>query len=159
MPLNNIAEHYLGAFEKQEEFDGGLAFREALTHSKLDYSIESLERVDQLLNQMRTKLRPTPQEFFDPQPNQNCLYLLAFYVGTVVARATGSSIIWLGYDEMIQRIPDNEPFFPRCFATSLTCILHGGTNGGFFAPLSPITEVLFEEQPEKSVAFSAGAFM
>jgi hypothetical protein len=159
MPLNHIADRYLQAFDKQEEFDGGIAFRKALMQSNLDYSVESLERVDYLLNQMRTRLHPSPDEFFDPQPNQNFLYLLAFYVGAVVSRATNSSITWLGYDEMLQRIPDNEPFFPRCFATSLSCIFSGGTKGGFFVPLSSITEVLFEEQPGKSVAFTARTFI
>lgn len=159
MPLNHIANRYLDAFAKQEEFDGGLSFRTALLQSSLDYSVESLERVDYLLDQIRTRLRPSPQEFLDPQPNQNFLYLLAFYVGAVAARAAGSSITWLGYDEMLQRMPDNEPFFPRCFATSLTCILSGGSKNGFFVPLSSITEALFEEYPEKSVAFSAKTFI
>ena len=159
MPLNHIADRYLHAFAQQEEFDGGLSFRNALLQSKLDYSVESLKRVDHLLNQMRTRLHPNPDEFFDPQPNQNFLYLLAFYVGAVVSRTAGSSITWLGYDEMLQRIPDNEPYFPRCFATSITCVLSGGTKSGFFVPLSSITEVLFEEHPEKSVAFSAGTFI
>jgi len=159
MPLDHIADRYLQAFEKKEEFDGGISFRTALSQSNLDYSVESLKRVDHLLDQLRTRLRPTPQEFLDPQPNQNFLYLLAFYVGAVVARATGSSITWLGYDEMLQRIPDNEPFFPRCFATSLTCIVSGGTKNSFFAPLSSITEMLFEEVPGKSVSFSAETFI
>lgn len=159
MPLNHIADRYLDAFDKHGEFDGGLSFRTALSQSNLDYSVESLKRVDHLLDQVRTRLRPDPQQFLDPQPNQNFLYLLAFYVGAVVARATGSSIIWLGYDEMIRRMPDNEPFFPRCFATSISCILSGGTKGGFFVPLSSITEMLFDEDPGKSVSFSAGAFI
>ncbi len=159
MSLNHIADRYLQAFDNKEPFDGGLSFPKALQQSNLDYSVESLKRVDHLLTQIRTRLGPKPDEFFDPQPNQNFLYLLAFYVGTVVARAAGSSITWLGYDEMIQSIPDNEPFFPRCFATSITCILSGGTKGGFFVPLSSITEVLFEDHPEKSVTFSATAFI
>ncbi|MEQ1517199.1 MAG: hypothetical protein ABL931_12005, partial [Usitatibacteraceae bacterium] len=83
MPLNHIADRYLHAFDKQEEFDGGLSFRKALLQSNLDSSVESLNRVDYLLNQMRTRLHPNPDEFLDPQPNQNFLYLLAFYVGTV----------------------------------------------------------------------------
>jgi hypothetical protein len=46
--------------------------------------------------------------------------------------------------------------FPRCFATSITCLLQ---KRGFFVPLLAIEDRLFTEPPEKSVRFSAEGFM
>lgn len=160
LPINAVADQYLRAFRENAEFEGGLNFRRALTQSKLDFSVGSLERVDTLLDQIRARFAPEPDQFIADQRNVNFLYLLAFYVGEVVVRANGAAIEWLQYDEMIERIPSNRDFFPYCFGSSVTCILSWGTeDGAFFAPLASIEERLYEAEPTKSVAFSAGAFL
>lgn len=160
MPITEIANKYLEALHGGEEPDGGLSFKKALGQSNLDYSKESLSRIDVLLDQIRLRLRPQYNEFLSSQANVNFLYLLAFYIGKVVANETSSKIEWYGYEEMIARIPSNRNFFPNCFGTSVTCIISGGKkNGGFFVPLAAMESRLYEEAPEKSVAFSAGAFM
>ncbi|MEY4564964.1 MAG: hypothetical protein RLZZ618_4241 [Pseudomonadota bacterium] len=160
MPITEIANKYLEVLHNGEEPDGGLSFKKALGQSRLDYSIESLSRVDALLDQIRTRLRPAYNEFISHQANVNFLYVLAFYIGKVVAIETHSRIEWYGYDEMIALIPSNRDFFPNCFGTSVTCILSGGTKkGGFFVPLAAVETRLYDDVPDKSVAFSAGAFM
>ena len=160
MPITDIANMYLEAFHNGEEPDGGLSFKKALGQSRLDYSKESLSRVDVLLDQIRVRIKPEYNDFIADQANVNFLYLLAFYIGKVVALETGSKIEWYGYDEMISRIPSNRDFFPNCFGTSVTCILSGGkSNGGFFVPLAAVETRLYDDEPDKSVAFSAGAFM
>lgn len=156
MPMNELAAKYLETFERNEEFPDGLSFRKALTQSNLDYSRESLARIDHLLDQIRTRLKPEYADFVSNYANQTFLYLLAFYVGTVVARQSGSRIDWYNYNEMLAVMPDNKPFVPEGFASSITCIIHGK---GFFIPLSSIQERLFDEPPTKSVAFSAEGFM
>ena len=119
-----------------------------------------MSRIDVLLDQIRLRLQPQYNEFLGNQENVNFLYLLAFYIGKVVAIETNSKIEWYGYEEMIARIPSNRDFFPNCFGTSVTCVLSGGKkNGGFFVPLAAVESRLYEETPDKSVAFSAGAFM
>lgn len=126
LPINAVADQYLRAFRENAEFEGGLNFRQALTQSKLDFSVGSLERVDILLDQIRARFAPEPDQFIADQRNVNFLCLLAFYVGEVVARASGAAIEWLQYDEMIERIPSNRAFFPYCFGSSVTCILSRG---------------------------------
>ena len=160
MPINHIAALYLEAFETGAEFDGGLSYRDALERSDLDFSVESLTRIDALLDHIRTRIGPRPDRFIERQENVNFLYFLAFYVGEVVAHATQSAIAWYQYDEMLSVIPDNAVLFPRCFGSSLTCVFSGGrTPGGFFVPLAAIEERLYVSPPSKSVAFSAGTFM
>ena len=156
MPINDLATKYLETFERNEDFPDGLSFRKALIQSNLDYSRESLSRIDQLLDQIRTQLKPAPSTFMQDYANQTFLYFLAFYVGTVTARQSGNKIDWYNYNEMLAVIPDNKAFVPEGFASSITCIID---NKGFFIPLSAIQERLFDEPPGKSVKFSAEGFM
>ena len=156
MNMNDRAEKYLQAFHDGEEFPGGLAFRKALLQVKLDYTVESLSRIDRLLDQIRTKLRPEYGEFIDEPQNQNFLFLLCFYVGKVAACNSNQVITWYDYEGMIRKIPDNGAMFPQCFETAITCILN---KRGFFVPLSSICSRLFDESVDKSVRFSAEGFM
>jgi hypothetical protein len=156
VPPNELAAKYLQAFADSEEFPGGLSFRSELTRSRLDFTRASLERIDILLDQIRTSEKPNYDVFLEEHANQNFLYLLCFYVGTTMSRCSDQRIAWLDYDEMIRRIPDNGAMFPRCFATSITCILE---RRGFFVPLASIVDRLFFEPPQKSVKFSAEGFM
>ena len=156
MPLNELATKYLETYERNEDFPDGLSFRKALNQCTLDYSRESLSQIDSLLDQIRSKLKPNPQEFMRDYANQTFLYFLAFYVGTVTAKQSGSKIDWYNYNEMLEVLPDNKAFFPECFASSISCIIE---KTGFFVPLSSIQERLFDEPPGKSVRFSAEGFM
>ena len=156
MPLNDLAHRYLETFAMGEQFPDGLSFRPELVDTMLDYSRASLSRIDDLLDGLRTREQPAYEAFMADYANQTFLYFLAFYVGTVTARQSGSAIDWFAYDEMLEAIPDNSTLVPRCFASSVTCVIHGK---GFFVPLASIEERLFEESPEKSVAFSAATFM
>ena len=99
MPLNEIAKKYLETFERNEDFPDGLSFREALLQSDLDYSRESLGRVDNLLDEMRTQLKPNYSEFMKDYANQTFLYFLGFYVGTVAAKQSGNRVDWYNYKE------------------------------------------------------------
>lgn len=156
MPVNDLAHRYLETFAFGGDFPDGLSYRPELVDTLLDYSRASLSRIDDLLDGIRTREQPEYSAFMADYANQTFLYFLAFYVGAVAARQSGSAIDWYDYDEMLAVIPDNSELVPRCFASSVTCVIHGK---GFFVPLASIEERLFEERPEKSVAFSAATFM
>jgi hypothetical protein len=156
MPLNPLASQYLEVFHNNGEFDGGLSFQAALQQSNLDFSIESLKRVDDLLDQVRVRFKPEFDAFLSVHANQNFLYLLCFYVGQCVAVNSKQQIVWLDYSEMSETFPEYKAMYPECFATSVTCLLE---KAGFFIPLSSIQERLFDDPPGKSVAFSASGFL
>ncbi len=156
MPLNPLASQYLEVFKNNGEFDGGLSFQTALQQANLDLSIESLNRVDQLLDQVRARVKPQFDTFLGVSANQNFLYLLCFYVGQCVAFNSRQGIVWLQYGELIEAFPEHKGMYPECFATSVTCLLE---KTGFFIPLSSIQERLFDDPPGKSVAFSASGFL
>lgn len=159
MDMNDRAKMYLEAFYSNADFPDGLTYRTALGQCRLDGSWDSLARVDQLLDQIREKIKPKYEEFLDVHANQNFLYLLCFYVGQVISKSSGKPVRWLSYEDMIREIPDNGPFFPSNFETSVTLIT---SRGAFFVPLRSITCRLFEELGEytsKSVKFSAEGFV
>jgi hypothetical protein len=58
MPLNELAAQYLGVFRNNGEFEGGLSYSAGLKAARLDFSMESLDRVDTLLDQIRTRFIP-----------------------------------------------------------------------------------------------------
>jgi hypothetical protein len=151
MNMNDEAKWYLDTFYSHGEFPGGLSFAKALGQCKLDGTFESLDRVDQLLDQIRTQLKPEFNAFLSVRANQNFLYFLCFYVGYVITKASGKAVRWLSYRDMLAEIPDNRQFFPECFQTSVTCI----TPVSFFVPLHSISMRLFEEVTTKSVRLSA----
>lgn len=156
MPLNPMAAQYLEVFQNNGEFEGGLSYKAGLKHANLDFSLESLARVDTLLDQIRTRFKPDPETFLAVHANQNFLYLLCFYVGHTVASNSRQQVVWLQYHEFIEAFPEHQAMYPECFATSVTCLLE---RAGFFIPLSSIQERLFDEPPGKSVAFSASGFL
>ena len=156
MTMNQRSAYYLDALARNSEILGGLSFRNVLAQSNLDYSVESLNRVDYLLDQIRARYQPQYGDFLKLQANQNFLFLLCFYVGTVVSKNTKQEIKWLDYEEMLPPMPGNAVGFPRCFQTTITCIL---SRGGFFVPLSSICSRLFDEPTDKSVPYSAHLVM
>lgn len=151
MHSNEVAVRFLEAFAKDDEFPGGLSFRTALKQSGLDLSLDSLGRIDTLLDEVKRRYQLSPEVFYQRSANRNFLLFLAFYFGMLVAERIQAQIEWLTYEEMLVRIPDNAPLYPLCFGTSFTCILHRQQDSTFFVPLNSIENRLFEDEARKSV--------
>lgn len=157
MPVTALAQRYLAAYHSGEEVPGGLAFRKAVDQASLDYTPESLGRLDRLLLQIREKLQPTFDDFIAKQENQNFLYLLCFYAGAVVARYTGKPCEWYPHAELVNLLPPEAVAdYPECFATSMICVYGGDT---FFVPLASMQEILFDVDSQRSLLASAEKFM
>ena len=157
MPANDLAAQYLHTFAADGDFPGGLAFRKALGQARLDFTPESLQRIDMLLRQIRRQLQPAHDAFIDKQENQNFLYLLCFYVGAVVYRYTREDFAWYAYGELKQVAPPEFlAEYPECSASSMMCMLK---DSGTFLPLPSILDLLFEDDAERSVMASADKFM
>lgn len=155
MPVNRLADQYLATYRDGGEFPDGLPFAKALGQANLDFSRESLDRLDRLLDQIRLQVKPQHKSYVDEQQTQNFMYLLCFYFGTVVARLSGQTVDWYQYPEM-QDMLGSSGDFPHCFTTSMTCVMGGKLH---FMPLVPIESRLFDEPPKNSLAQSADEFV
>lgn len=147
------AQCYLSAWDAGMPIQGGLTFADRLHAVQLDYSWESLARIDQLLDDIRQAFAPEIVTFLDLQANVNFLYMLAFYVGEVRARSCGVVAHWASWDELIAT--DNSfNVFGKGFHSSVIQV-----QPGTFLPLVSICVRLFEGPEEKSVLFSAQGMM
>jgi TPR repeat protein len=162
MPITQLAEQYLTAFaDGGGEFPGGISYLEALEQCQLDYSPDSLQRIDMLLDQIRTTDAPKHEVFIKDRANQNFLYFLGFYVGKTIERNNaGAQVEWIEHKELATQHPGLEKVWTYQFETSVICVITGGSaRQGEFLPLSSIVIRLFEGADEKSVWFSADAYM
>jgi TPR repeat protein len=92
--LNDVARLFLETYARGGEAEGGWKFGKALLQAQLDYSEESLERIDLLLKAIRDRARPAHDEFIADPAGRNFLSLLAFYLMAVLSRRTGAEIEW-----------------------------------------------------------------
>ncbi len=92
--MNDVARLFLETYARGGEVEGGWKFGKALQQARLDYSEESLERVDLLLKAIRDRARPVHEEFIADPASRNFLSLLAFYLMAVLTRRTGAEIEW-----------------------------------------------------------------
>jgi len=158
--MTEAAMHFVDCFQNGREIPGGLAYRHALAQSRLDGTVESLERIDTLLDQVRARYQPRYERFLAQQEQLNFLYLLGFYTGLTVAIRSGAPKRWISYDQLLARDPAVGSVWPRAFESSAICLLKSPTgNERQFLPLVPIVVRLFEGPHEKSVAFSAAGFL
>ena len=92
--MNDVARLFLETYARGGEADGGWKFGKALQQAQLDYSEESLERIDLLLKAIRERATPVHEEFIADPAGRNFLALLAFYLMAVLSRRTGAEIEW-----------------------------------------------------------------
>ena len=89
-----LAQQFLDAYARGEMVPGGWLFPKALQQSRLDYSDDSLTRIDHLLDSIRTRVKPSRELLIDSEAGRNFFSLLAFYVVELVARRTQTPIEW-----------------------------------------------------------------
>jgi TPR repeat protein len=162
MPITPLAEQYLAAFaDGGRDIPGGFAYLEELARTGLDYTPESLQRIDTLLDQIHTREAPKHEAFIKDRARQNFLYFLAFYVGKTIERNNpGAKVEWIEHKELAARNPGVAKVWTYQFETSVICVITGGrARQGEFLPLSSIVIRLFEGPKEKSVWFSSDAYM
>jgi hypothetical protein len=156
MNMNELAQAYLRPCANKIPFPAQVAYANLLDVERMDFSMDSLDYIDGILDSIRAADKPQFEAFIAKQENQSFLFVLCFYVGTTVAHSSNQIIAWLDYDSMIEELPENAAMYPRSFPTAATCVLE---KSGWFVPLSAICSRLFDESPEKSVKLSAAAFL
>jgi TPR repeat protein len=136
-------EDYLSRFFEDRHVEGGLVFREEIKVAQLDYSLQSLSRLDGLLRRWRETRGLDYERFVNQRESANTLLLLAYYFGTCVARAGNVSLHWIGFDEAREAVPE----LGQLFETKVACVL----GGRIYFPLGVLTELLFAPTPERAL--------
>ncbi|MEO5686453.1 MAG: hypothetical protein ABIR54_03755 [Burkholderiaceae bacterium] len=89
----DAARRFLQTYAAGDEVEQGWLFGKALKQASLDYSPESLLRLDALLKQIGERAQPGRAELDSP-PGQNFAALLAYYVIEIVHRRSRVEIVW-----------------------------------------------------------------
>jgi hypothetical protein len=138
--LNQQARVFLAALDEEGDLPGGLDFRKALQQSRLDYTLESLDRVERLLNQIRLRYSPQRENWKSRPSAGNFCLLLAFYMGTVISRQTKIPIQWCTREQAASSMPADMPI-PEADWSRVVGII--GTSA--CVPLGLIEDKLFND--------------
>jgi hypothetical protein len=133
---------YLKSFFERGTLPGALAFGEVLQGMGLDYSLDSLDRIDGLLRQIHIQQNPNYINYVNQSGTSNFLLLIGYYLGATIARLSGSPTKWLSYDDVKKSIKDVD----FAFESDHVCAV----GGKLFFVLGAVTEVLFKDKPELS---------
>ncbi|MCG3841437.1 sel1 repeat family protein [Psychrobacter sp. Ps1] len=109
-PLDYIAEGYWQDFLAGRSIAGGIAYETELRTCALDESLESLQRIDTLLSQVRRDMIKSgiwdETTLLIDERYRNFMVFLAFYAGRVLARQWQSKPHWYGQFELRKRYPE-----------------------------------------------------
>lgn len=137
---------YLDAFDHDKPMPA-MAYRQELKALNLDYSAESLIRLDNFLTELRVGTRPEFQQYMQRGDLQQMLTFLGMYLGTTIARVTRQSIRWMERQEVNERGTWGQ--LPDMFTTMISCAL---ADTLLHLPLEVICLILFDpDQAETCV--------
>lgn len=109
-PLDYIAEGYWQDFLAGRSIAGGIAYETELRTCALDESLESLQRIDTLLSQVRRDMIKSgiwdETTLLIDERYRNFMVFLAFYAGRVLAQQWQSKPHWYGQFELRKRYPE-----------------------------------------------------
>ncbi|NYR09413.1 tetratricopeptide repeat protein [Psychrobacter sp. BI730] len=109
-PLDYIAEGYWQDFLAERPIAGGIAYETELRACTLDESLESLQRIDTLLSQVRRDMIKSgiwdEMTLLVDERYRNFMVFLAFYAGRVLAQQWQSKSHWYGQFELRKRYPE-----------------------------------------------------
>ncbi len=91
--MDQIATEYLETYARGATVDGGWTYAKALLQARLDYTDQSLRRLDKLLRQIRERAQPAAADL-ETAAGRNFVALVAFYVIELVRRRTQAHVEW-----------------------------------------------------------------
>lgn len=138
--MNDTARHFLDCYARGAEPEGGWTFPRALRQAQLDYSPASLQRVNLLLDEIRTRLNPQRDAFLAMPGARNFCALLAYYLVAYVAKRSGARFDWHDAASAQQAI-GAEARLPQAPVSRIVAV--AGDAGVALLPLGWIEEKLF----------------
>ncbi|WP_333662562.1 hypothetical protein [Acinetobacter sp.] len=122
-----------------------MAYRQQLNDTHLDFTAESLHRLDQILSLIKKQTKPDYAQYCEEQPYQQFVIFCGIYLGTTIARITHQSIKWFSYEEM--KAFNQRDDFPQTLGTFISCMIG---NGFHHLPIEIICDGLFTDQPQET---------
>jgi hypothetical protein len=135
---------YLLAFETDAAMPP-IAYLAEIKALNLDYSPESLERLDQFLVELRHRIQPSYADIVENPQLQQLVIFLGMYVATTIARVTQQSIKWYDYEGAKAHLRD--PNYPETLGTLMSCMLGKGYH---HLPIELICAILYETNSTES---------
>lgn len=137
----------LDRFLRGEKLRGGVAFEEELRAIRLDFSMESLIQIDELLRTIRAREALVYPEYIRAARTANLSRLLAVYMTRTAAVRAQCSLKWIEYAQAKEMGMDFELQFETTFLAAM------GDQTLF--PLLAVHELLFSEKPTLSCTLFA----
>lgn len=146
-PLDYIAEGYWQDFLVGRPIAGGIAYETELRACTLDESLESLQRIDTLLSQVRRDMIKSgiweEATLLIDERYRNFMVFLAFYAGRVLAQQWQSKPHWYGQFELRKRYPELTLITDDFYQHMAVGYDNGGVKERLFFALEPIGLRLF----------------
>ena len=154
LPASDVCTLFLKRIRTGTLIDNTTAYIDLLKKINFDYSIQSLQKIDRVLDYIKIKeslgkkslLGKSPYQTFVTDPErQRFLYVLACYIGTVAAQSINSTLRWFNYEEMQAMLKDAH--FDFSLENNLVMMLE---NGHLRLPIMTLTNYLFDFDSDSS---------
>jgi hypothetical protein len=130
--MNELANKFLETYAAGGEPEGGWTFGKALVQAKLDFTADSLLRLDALLSQIRERAKPSRADL-DTVPGRNFESLIVFYVIEFARRMSHATLGWHDQASARAALPPGTPLEDTP-ATRL--VVDAPAQGALFRPLA-----------------------
>lgn len=140
---NLVAKHYLQKIATGKLLDNTVAFFDELQSVEFDFSQKSLEKIDNILENIQQKQQLTKNDytnFIQQADFQYFCYLLGFYIGMTASKLSDIAVKWENFDNM-QAIFDED--FDNCLEHRFVLLMENH----YRTPMLIITNRLFGIAP------------
>ncbi len=153
--LDFMAQAYLDSLPNGCHIEGGVLEGDVLSRLPLDFTLQSLDRLDALLLSIAGSRIPSERDVTRGDV-QNLSFLIAFYAGATLAKARGVQPTWRLHSEIAQSDPTFAHRIPSSFETYLVCCIEADR----FFPLVAVRHLLqMGEASTKRIRSSVEAFL
>ena len=154
-PASDVCNLFLKKVRTGKILDNTMAYTHLLERVNFDYSYQSLQKIDKVLDYIKTTERLGPKKrfgassydrFVNDAKRQRFIYLLGCYIGAVSAQLAKTTVRWLNHEQMVALLDD--PDIPLCLENNTVMMLE---NGRLRLPLLAVTNYLFHLDPDSSM--------
>jgi len=138
---NDFVASVLDVLRRFEVAKSTYLYKEQVEAVGLDFTLDSLERLDRCLLKIRKQYQPDYNTICNTPEGQTFAYLVAAYTMSTIAKAGRYHVKWFTYEEFAAMVPADQP--PTyCFESSAVCVVSDRVR----MVLGTITDLLIHPQ-------------